>query len=256
MQAGNNRIEKTLAGFALLALVQPAQAAFFDCTTTPGLCVAEGDTVIFQYVDNQPEMAAYGTLEVIGDTVFSNPTGFRAESNDGVGVHSGTPTDSSWAVGTVQVIAKPGYKFTGFQVGEIGDYRMKGTDVAVDVDGWFRVAEYGGLAGIDPSITTDLTITGDLSIVDNDVHEWQGSASIDVTSPIWDGVDHIGMTLQNNLSAYSLNDGDSAWIQKKGVGTRINMKVETTTVVPVPAAVWLFGSGLLGLVGIARRRAG
>lgn len=27
-----------------------------------------------------------------------------------------------------------------------------------------------------------------------------------------------------------------------------------TTVVPVPAAVWLFGSGLLGLVGIARRK--
>lgn len=28
-----------------------------------------------------------------------------------------------------------------------------------------------------------------------------------------------------------------------------------STVVPVPAAVWLFGSGLLGLVGVARRRA-
>jgi hypothetical protein len=28
--------------------------------------------------------------------------------------------------------------------------------------------------------------------------------------------------------------------------------VRETTVVPVPAAVWLFGSGLLGLVGIAR----
>lgn len=27
-----------------------------------------------------------------------------------------------------------------------------------------------------------------------------------------------------------------------------------TTVVPIPAAVWLFGSGLLGLVGVARRR--
>ncbi len=25
--------------------------------------------------------------------------------------------------------------------------------------------------------------------------------------------------------------------------------------VPVPAAVWLFGSGLLGLVGVARRKA-
>lgn len=30
--------------------------------------------------------------------------------------------------------------------------------------------------------------------------------------------------------------------------------VQSTTVVPVPAAVWLFGSGLLGLVGIARRK--
>lgn len=28
----------------------------------------------------------------------------------------------------------------------------------------------------------------------------------------------------------------------------------TATVVPVPATVWLFGSGLLGLVGVARRR--
>ena len=28
-----------------------------------------------------------------------------------------------------------------------------------------------------------------------------------------------------------------------------------TAVVPVPAAVWLFGSGLIGLVGVARRRA-
>ena len=30
--------------------------------------------------------------------------------------------------------------------------------------------------------------------------------------------------------------------------------VSRTTVVPVPAAVWLFGSGLLGLVGLARRK--
>ena len=30
--------------------------------------------------------------------------------------------------------------------------------------------------------------------------------------------------------------------------------ISASTVVPVPAAVWLFGSGLLGLVGIARRK--
>lgn len=30
----------------------------------------------------------------------------------------------------------------------------------------------------------------------------------------------------------------------------------TVSAVPIPAAIWLFGSGLLGLIGIARRRAG
>ena len=34
-----------------------------------------------------------------------------------------------------------------------------------------------------------------------------------------------------------------------------NIAFGAATVVPIPAAVWLFGSGLLGLVGIARRRA-
>ena len=35
-----------------------------------------------------------------------------------------------------------------------------------------------------------------------------------------------------------------------------DMSIETViTTVPVPAAVWLFGSGLLGLVGVARRKA-
>ena len=33
-----------------------------------------------------------------------------------------------------------------------------------------------------------------------------------------------------------------------------NYYVTTTSAVPVPAAAWLFGSGLLGLVGVARRK--
>jgi hypothetical protein len=41
-------------------------------------------------------------------------------------------------------------------------------------------------------------------------------------------------------------------ISSDGVG--MVAKLGEVAVVPVPAAVWLFGSGLLGLVGIARRK--
>jgi hypothetical protein len=37
-------------------------------------------------------------------------------------------------------------------------------------------------------------------------------------------------------------------------GGRVIAKIGEVAVVPVPAAVWLFGSGLLGLVGVARRK--
>jgi hypothetical protein len=65
-----------------------------------------------------------------------------------------------------------------------------------------------------------------------------------------------------------LNDG-SGWIADSAVvalgansysitfGTGANVievDVQVVSAIPVPAAVWLFGSGLLGLVGIARRK--
>ena len=62
-----------------------------------------------------------------------------------------------------------------------------------------------------------------------------------------------------------LNDG-SGWISDSAVvslganaysvtfGTGANVIEVDVQIVPVPAAVWLFGSGLLGLVGIARRK--
>ena len=42
-------------------------------------------------------------------------------------------------------------------------------------------------------------------------------------------------------------------LEDKGYGAALD-NVSVTGVVPVPAAIWLFGSGLLGLVGFARRK--
>ena len=41
----------------------------------------------------------------------------------------------------------------------------------------------------------------------------------------------------------------------EGIGDTTNLGAKLGAVVPVPAAVWLFGSGLIGLIGVARRKA-
>jgi len=86
----------------------------------------------------------------------------------------------------------------------------------------------------------------------------------------------IGLTLQNFdflggvTSIYSFS---SDLVSGQGFGSYLEITSEPNTLfltgistpfiidhieiseVPVPAAVWLFGSGLIGLVGLARRKA-
>jgi len=49
------------------------------------------------------------------------------------------------------------------------------------------------------------------------------------------------------------NDNDTGFMDSDFDDMLVRAKF-TSTVVPVPAAAWLFGSGLLGLIGLARRR--
>ena len=51
-----------------------------------------------------------------------------------------------------------------------------------------------------------------------------------------------------NLGAVTMVNGFA------GQAPAVNMTTNTPAPVPVPAAAWLFGSGLLGLVGVARRK--
>ena len=104
---------------------------------------------------------------------------------------------------------------------------------------------------------------------------WNGDA-IDMGSGAWDvlncttpGIDCAGATFANNTAdvTWSGTYGDSytlfytATFPSGGFAVipyflKLTGTVEQGLVpaVPVPAAVWLFGSGLLGLVGVARRK--
>ncbi|WP_297527685.1 VPLPA-CTERM sorting domain-containing protein [Thiohalobacter sp.] len=238
-----------LLAAAIVLAPATALAAVCDPYGGSGLTVLEGSTVCFVY-DPANVDPLFGTLQVSGDNVFVTPTSFKAESTDAQG------TVVTSATGTIQVVAKPGYVLDAINVGEIGDYRMVGgTGTGVDVDGWLRVFDW-----FDPTPffgteeTATLAISGDLTIADGNLHNWTGQGGFDLTTPTWDGRDHVGLTLQNTLTAISTVSGESAMIQKKAVGSEITVSVATTAVVPLPGALWLFGAGLAGLVGVARRR--
>jgi hypothetical protein len=64
---------------------------------------------------------------------------------------------------------------------------------------------------------------------------------------------NIGGTWLTDTSVVS--QGANAYqVSFNNAGTVVQVDVRVVSAIPVPAAVWLFGSGLLGLVGIARRK--
>jgi hypothetical protein len=82
--------------------------------------------------------------------------------------------------------------------------------------------------------------------------------SFDVGGGVLTGT-FIGMVLEGPEAA-PLFSGDVTF--SNGSAGRLELALASTSVagklgavVPVPAAAWLFGSGLIGLVGIARRKA-
>jgi hypothetical protein len=227
-----------------------AGAAVCDAYAIDGYTALEGATVCFRYKAENVD-PLFGSIQVSGDNIFALPTVFKALSLDGQG------TVIVSATGTIEVIAKEGYRLDGINVGEIGDYRLNGEGSSVDIDAFLRVFDYyrpNPVSGVDE--TTFLDVSGNLTINDGDFHIWESFGGFDLTTTLWTEVNHVGLTLQNTLEAFTHPDTliGSAMIQKKATGTEITVSVITSSEIPVPAAVWLLGSGLLGLVGVARRR--
>lgn len=81
--------------------------------------------------------------------------------------------------------------------------------------------------------------------------DWGATANIPVVVH-WDtGTAGVWSTLDgdaNGIPGTAMTAGPFA-----GFSPTFTLNYETT-VIPVPAAAWLFGSGLVGLVGVARRR--
>ena len=214
-----------------------------------------GPDIDFYYDDTQAGLAYFGPPQVsaTGNNLIFAPTGFNAQSIDGVGSHTGSPTDAMSASFTFRAIARTtATPLETVIARELGDYRMSSTapdNTFVSVGSILTVVE---TTNITNESFTEFLSSSDLTIADGNFHAWESTGTVDLTSPNWSGVGDVLVTLQNNLTAGSAGAGDSAFIQKAIIGEGIVVSMDA--VVPVPAAVWLFGSGLMGLVGVARVR--
>jgi hypothetical protein len=94
---------------------------------------------------------------------------------------------------------------------------------------------------------------------------WNGIANIPMSGGAFGSTSVYTSGIANVSCAVDCNNGDSYTLNYRatvpagdpsgfgGVNYQVHLE-GTIAAVPVPAAVWLFGSGLVGLVGVARRK--
>lgn len=209
----------------------PAVAA----TTT-----ACGPTVCYEYDNSQAALSLFSAPFVVGDQIIFTPTTFRAQSNDGVGLHSGTNTDQVNATFLFsRIYSISGAEIVSISVEESGDYEIV-NDGSVDAD--LRTQLSNNNAPFQFNVATDgLGVTGDSA----GQQEWD-LMTVQLPADLFDGpANDVRLQIQNTLTAFSDAAGERAFIEKT--------LVIGTAVVPIPAAVWLFVSAL-GLVGWMSRR--
>lgn len=200
-----------------------------------------GTTVDFYY-DEAAINPLFGAIYVSGDTVFATPSDFSASA-------SGGATDFTSATGTIQVIAKDGFSLSGVSVSEGGAYKVTNSTSSVEVDANLRLFDWATPLPGGTEEYTSMTLSSDF-VNDGIFREWSASGGFDMTTPYWDGINNVGLRLTNVLTATSA-DGGTAFIDKSIVG---GIGFTFITAVPVPAAVWLFSSGIICLLGFARRK--
>lgn len=216
-----------------------------------------GDDLIFTYDDS----TLFGTANVVGNSIFFLPTNFLAQA---------TNTDGAVVVTDlvdIRIQVKEGSTFLidSFALFESGDYQLVNTPTpggnvdpgapTVDVDAFLQVTSNTHLCMMGgfplPCNMATTTDAGTLNNASGNLEQWSLSAGLDLDNmPIWGDDFDVTVRIQNTVEATSLELGDSALIQKKFGAIGVDVMAE----VPVPAAAWLFGSALAGLVASRRRR--
>ncbi len=236
---------KILLGLGVVAAgfsVMPANAALVT------LC---GTNVCYEY-DNStivnPGITAFGAPTLLsGNTLKFVPSNFNADSDYGSPIP--TPTHVEVFKFT-RVYTTNGGEVASISVTESGDYQIYGAgSVSANmrlqsVDNVDDGAPTPGFAEVDnPQFNWNSSTPTGLAFAN-----WTLTGSVTPAALFSDLATDVDFSIQNTLQAFAFGP-NYAFIQKK-----LSLTVTAVSTVPVPGAVWLFGSGL-GLLGWLRRRA-
>ncbi len=213
---------------------------------------------ILEYDDTLLGLYGAPTISVTGNVEYTPSEDFRAASGFGFcsTPFTGSPFCNVGSELNLTLIARSGFAFDSISLTEGGAYMKKGASASVGVGGLMDVFEGGTIGG---EYAFGSIIAGTTFVADNIFHPWTASAFADLTGSNWNGINTIDIVVDNSLTAFTApSSSDEAEIQKEyvaaGVSLGIDMNGGAGGAVPVPAAVWLFASGLFGLVGVARRK--
>ena len=90
----------------------------------------------------------------------------------------------------------------------------------------------------------------DASGIPRDLSQW----FFNIEGVYWSGREYTDTSEGDSAWVYYFDSGSQSWAYKTGYTFAWAVHDGNISAVPLPAAAWLFGSGMLGLIGIAGRR--
>lgn len=240
---GKCKLARVTVLSVLMALIATAtQATLVTISTNPNWDLTYDDAALGLY--GTPIVSAANNNIIFLPTIDATSTGTQGTVL--------TSADVSFTLDRKNTTV-----FDQISLFERGKYQLVGNSSSVNHAGSLQVTnnpdDFVALS------FDQILVNGTLLNNDGQLHIWTANASalLGPGQGFFLPVTNITVEVQNNLSATSTVAGELAFIEKDLLAGIIQLTVgppPPPPPIPVPPAIWLFGSGLVGLIGMARRR--